>query len=224
MIHRYIHAILETGIAAYRTDQQLVDDLFAELYELEDTEVRAVKTYFEENGLNVYNGYPRLNAKPPFVSIILAQEGEAETYLGDYAGMITEDGHALYGAEVEGSVWNHVYHMPVVAGHPDVTSYMFEMVKTVMLAGLRFLIEQDCFQFSFQGHDLAPDPRYIPERFFVRQLVFSCKRQFARVDRDSRLTKAFEVAGIHIDSSGSPSDVGGVKTLVTTYGVGDDDD
>jgi len=42
------------------------------------------------------------------------------------------------------------------------------------------------------------------------------------VDRLSLSQKAFQVAGIHVDKSGSPSDVGGVKTLVTTYTEGDD--
>jgi hypothetical protein len=223
MIHRYIHNILVSGVAAYRADPELVNDLFDELYELEDTEVRAIKTYFAQKGLNVYSGYPRIDSEPPFVAVILANEGEAETYLSNYAGMITEDGHALYGSDVEGSIWDHVYHLPVVSEHPDITQYLYELVKTIMLAGLRFLVDQECFQFSFSGADLAPDPKFIPERYFVRQLVFSCKRQFAWIDRDSRLTKAFEVAGIHIDRAGSPRDVGGVETLVGVYAEGDDD-
>lgn len=223
MIHRYITAILSTGIAAYRADPVLVDDLFEQLYELEDTEIAAIKTYFAQKGLNVYNGYPRANSAPPFVAVILANEGESDTYIGDYAGMITEDGHAIYGADVEGSIWKHTYHLPVVTEHPDVTSYMYELVKTVMLAGLRTLVDQECMDFSFAGMDLSPDPRYLPERYFVRQLVFSCKRQFSRIDRDSRLTKAFEISGIHIDRSGSPRDVGDVQTLVTPYTVEDDD-
>lgn len=223
MIHRYIHEILTTGITAYKADTRLVDDLFEQLYELEATEIAAIKTIFLEKGLNVYNGYPRRDAKPPFVAIILAQESEVETYIGDYAGMVTEEGHILYGAEVQGSIWDHVFHMPVVSEHPDVTSYMYELVKTLLLVGLQFLVGQECFQFSFSGMDLAPDPKYIPEHLFVRQLVFSCQRQFSRIDRDARLTKAFRVSGIHIDSSGSPSDVGDVETQVTPYTEGDDD-
>lgn len=222
MIHRYIHAILSTGIAAYRADPKLVDDLFLQLYELEDTEAKAIKTYFSQKGLNVYSGFPRIDSEPPFVAIILGQEGESENYIGDYAGMITEEGHALYGAEIEGSVWNHTYRLPVVTEHPDITQYMYELVKTIMLAGLRYLIDQECMDFSFSGQDLAPDPRYLPERYFVRELVFSCKRQFSRIDRDARLTKAFKISGIHIDRSGSPRDVGNVETLIVPYNEGDD--
>lgn len=222
MIHRYIQAILTTGIAAYKADPVLVDDLFDQLYELEDSEVNAIKTYFQQKGFTVYSGYPRIDSKPPYVAVILAGEGESDTYIGDYAGMITEDGHVLYGAEVEGSIWEHNYHIPVVTEHPDITQYMYELVKSVMLAGLPTLVDQECMQFSFSGQDLAPDPRYLPARYFIRQLIFSCKRQFSRIDRDSRLTKAFQVSGIHIDRSGSPRDVGGVETLVTPYTEDDD--
>ena len=224
MIHRYIHNVLTTGVAAYLADPRLVDDLFDQLYAVETSESAAVKTYFLDKGLNVYNGYPRLDAKLPFVAIILASEGEAETFIGNYAGMITEDGDALYGAEVSGAVWDHVYHLPVVSEHPDVTAYLYELVKILLLAGLEYLIDQECMDFSFSGQDLAPDPRYIPERLFVRQLVFSCKRQFLRIDRDSRLTKAFQISGLHVDRSGSPSDVGDVQTLVTPYTAEDEDD
>ena len=222
MIHRFVHQILTTGIAAYKADPKLVDDLFDQLYDLEDTEIVAVKAYFLEHGLNVYSGYPRRDAKPPFVAIILAQENEAETFLGNYVSMVDDDGNTLFGADIEGSFWNHIFHLPVVSPHPDVTSYLYELVKTVLFAGLAYLDEQSCFQYSFSGADLAPDPKYIPENLFVRQLTFSCQRQFARIDRDSRLTKAFAISGVHIDSSGSPSDVGSVETHVTPYAVGDD--
>ena len=153
----------------------------------------------------------------------MAREGESDTYIGDYAGQITEPGDIPLGSEVEGSIWDHVYHLRVVSENPDITSYMYEVIKTIMLAGLDVLTDLECMSFAFSGQDLAPDSKYLPERFFVRQLVFSCKRQFARIDREARLTKAFQVAGIHIDSSGSPSDVGGVETLVTTYTPGDDE-
>jgi len=223
MIHRYINSILTAGIAAYKADPRLVDDLFENLYDLEDTEVEAIKTYFADKGLNVYNGFPRLDSKIPFVAIILAGENEAETFLGNYVGMVDDDGDTLYGADIEGSFWNHVYHLPVVSEHPDVTSYMYELVKMALLVGLSVLSDKGCFQYSFSGADLAPDPRYIPARMFVRQLTFSCERQFARLDRDSRLSKAFAVAGLHVDSSGSSGSVGGVKTLVTPYTGGEDD-
>jgi len=222
MIHRYIHELLTEGVATYQANPELMDDIFDVLYELDEKEAESIKTYFLANGLNVYNGYPRLDSKHPFVAIILASEGEAETFLGDYAGMITEEGE-FYGMDVKGSFWNHVFQLPVVSEHPDITTYLYEMVKVIMIAGLPFLTAQECHTFSFSGADLAPDARYIPNHLFVRQLTFSCQRQLALIDRASKLNKAWQVSGLHIDSSGSPRDVGDVETLITPYAVGDSD-
>ena len=77
------------------------------------------------------------------------------------------------------------------------------------------------FEIKISGGDMAPDPRYMPEHLFVRQIKFGCNREFLRTDLATLRQKAFTVSGIHVDSSGSPSDVGDVKTLITTYGVDD---
>lgn len=224
MIHRYIYDVLTTGIAAYLADTQLVDDLFDELYSLESTETEAIKTYFLAHGLNVVQGYARQDSEFPLVAIVLHHEGEAENFIGDYAGQVDEEGDTLYGAEIESAIWDHIFHLDVYTEHPDVTSYMYEMIKSIMLAGLKVFTELGCAQYRFSGMDLAPDPNYIPAYLFARRMVFSCWRQFYRVDRDSRLLKAFQVSGIHIDKSGSSSDVGGVETNVVPYAVGDEDD
>jgi hypothetical protein len=221
MIQRYLHDLLTVGVQTYQADENLLDDLFDELYELENTEIQAIKTYFQSKGLNVINGYPRRTTEWPAVAIILAGESEAEPYVGNYAGII-DDGE-LQGAEIEGSIWRHHYQLPVATEHPDVTAYLYEMVKSIIFAGLGTLVNQGCFQFTFEGADLAPDSRYMPEQLFVRQLTFGCSREFALIDRQSRLNKAFRIAGLHVDSSGSPGDVGGVKTLVTPYAEGETD-
>lgn len=222
MIQRYLYSLLTTGIETYQADEALLDDLFEELYELESSEIQAIKTYFQSKGLRVVNGYPRRTTDWPAVAIILAGESEFEPYVGNYAGII-DDGE-LMGAEIEGSIWRHNFQLPVATEHPDVTAYLYEMIKSILFAGLQTLLNLGCFQFTFEGADLAPDTRYMPEQLFVRQLTFGCSREFALIDRQSRLGKAFRVAGIHVDSAGSPGDVGGVKTLVEPYGEGEADE
>ena len=217
MIHRLIHSILETGIQAYQNEPKMLDTLFSDLYILDSTEIDSIKTYFLDKGLHVYTGYPRLDAEMPFVTVILSSEGETETVMGQYLGMVDDSGDTLYGADIEGAFWEHNYNLPVVSEHPDITAYMYELVKSIMFAGIKTLVEANCFQFGFTGQDLAPDPKYLPERVFIRQLSIRLQRQFAWVDRDSRLSKAFQVAGIHVDSSASSGDVGEVETLVTPY-------
>lgn len=222
MIHRILHDVLTDGIAVIKADITLLEELFAEHYEIEATETAAIREYFEANGFNVINGYARSDSVFPLVSIVMASEGESQNFLADDAGQILDEDDPYVGADIEAAIWEHVFHLYVFTGNPDITAAYYELVKVVLLAGLDTFTEDGCFAYHMSGMDLAPDPRYVPEHLFVRQLVFKCQREFQRVDKDSRLTKAFQVGGIHIDSSGSPGDVGGVKTLVTPYSEDDD--
>lgn len=218
MIHRVLQQVISVGVNAYALDESLQDDLFAEMFNLTANERASIKTYLAAHPLTVQNGYPRADAPFPLVAIILAQEGQSEQVLGNFAGMIDEEGNTLYGADVEGSLWEHSFQLPVVTEHPDVTSYYYELVKKALVAGLDILVENSCHGFKLSGADLAPNLAYIPTGLFVRQLTFTFQRPFLHIDRGSRLTKAYRVSGLHVDSSGSPSDAGGVKTNIKTYG------
>ena len=224
MIHRLLQQVIKTGVAAYAADNDLIDDLFSEVFSLDAGERTAIKAYFAAHTLAVVNGYPRSNQVFPMAAIILAQEGEAEQFLGNYLGMVDEEGNTLYGADFEGSMWEHTFQIPVASEHPDITTYYYELVKKSLLAGLPSLVEEGCYGFKLGGADLAPDPRYIPEHLFVRQLTFTFKRPFFHLDRASRLAKAFRVSGLHVDRSGSPSDVGAVKTNIGVYTDGGADE
>lgn len=218
MIQRYIHELLTTGFAAYKADPDLLDDLFLDNYGLNSAETSAIKQYFITHTPDVVNGYPRTTTTYPAVAIVLIRENEVENFIGNDVGQETEEGSSLFGADVEGAVWEYVFNLLIFAEHnPDVTSYYYEITKSILLAGLETLDAKGCMVYRMSGADLAPDPRYIPEHLFGRRLELSCQREFQYINRISRLTKAFQVAGIHIDKSGSPSDVGEVETLVTPY-------
>lgn len=217
MIHRYIHTILTEGIAALETDPKIIDELFQDNYELVSDEASTIKQYFIAKSCNVYNGYPRTNTDYPSVNIILGEENETEHVIGDSGGDITDEDDPNYLAEILTAIWGHTYRLLVVTEHPDVTAYYYEIVKFIMLEGFDSLVDDGCFEFELSGNELAPDPRYIPEHLFARQLVFSCQREFQRMGRARQLYRAASVSGIHVDSSGSPSDVGDVQTNVTVY-------
>lgn len=217
MIHRYIYNILKDGVQAITETPDILDELFQDNYELVSEEAEAIETYFLANGLNVYNGYPRKDTKFPSISIILGEENETEHFLNDSAGLITDEDSPNYRAEIFASMWKHSYRLLVITEHPDVTAYYYEIVKFIMLAGQDILADDGCLDFHLSGSELSPDPKYLPEHLFARQLIFSCQREFQRINRNSRLFPIKSVEGIHVDSQGSPSDVGDVKTNVTTY-------
>ena len=217
MIHRYLHSILTTGVTNITDDPTLLDDLFEANYGLEATEVDAVKEYWAEKPLNVVNGFARRDSDFPLIAITLASEQETQHFLGDSAGQEEDPEDEFYQYDIESAIWGHVYRLLIYTDHPDVTAWYYEIVKTILLSGLNILTGEGCFEYRMNGAELAPDPRYIPEHLYGRVLTFSCEREFQRVDRRSRIMKGFAVEGIHIDRSGSPNDVGGVKTLVVPY-------
>lgn len=226
MIHRHIYDVLKLGFELYAADPTLVEDLFIENYGIEATEYAAIKQYFIANPPTIVNGYARTDTKFPAIAIVLMRESESQNFLADSAGQMDDEDDADdpdFGTDIESAIWEYVYHLLIYTEQPDITSYYYELTKSIMLAGLKYLTDEGCFEYHMAGADLAPDPRYIPEHLFLRQVEFSCQREFQRLVKESRLYKAFRVTGLHIDSSGSPSDVGDVKTSVGVYTEGEDD-
>jgi len=217
MINRYIHGILTVGITNILEDTTFLDELFKDNYVIDESEAEAIKTYFLENGCRVKNGYPRKDTVWPAIHIVLGMETESDHFLSDSAGKITDDEDPNYGKELLAAIWEHGYRLIICTEHPDITVAYYEIAKFIMLQGLDVLLGDGCFEFHFSGKDMAPDERYIPAHLFVRELIFQCNREFQHIKRDTDLFNIRKVEGIHVDSSGSPSDVGNVKTNVTTY-------
>jgi len=206
MIQRFLYTTIKTGFEQLRDKPELVDDVFDQ-YDFSDTEIAAIKTSLTEKFPEIKHQYARMDDTFPVISIVLGNEEESDHYIGDYA--LQDDD----GTETISSIWSHSYDCLVYSEHPDHTSYLYEMLKAILISAPLY----DCglHKTHFHGGDLPPDPRYIPAHLFVRKFTLSAEREFERIDRASRLNKAFQLRGIHIDKSGSPSDVGGVKTLVT---------
>jgi hypothetical protein len=218
MIQRFLFTALKLGVEEIQNDPSILEYLFEDHFSLSETERLIIQQVFEETPPKVFHGYLPKDAEVPAYSITLVREGETEHLIGDDAGMVTDQSDPDFGADCYSAIWEHSYNVHCYSQHPDVTSYIYEAAKSIILAQDQVFVGEGLFEIHVSGMDLAPDPRYIPEHLFVRQLTFSCQREFQRVDRAARLRKAFAVRGIHIDSAGSPSDVGGVKTLITPYG------
>lgn len=216
MLHRFLFNVLKTGLTAVKDDPRILDDLFAEGYQLDSSESEAIKTYFLAKPPTVINGYARQDTIFPAIAIVLSSEREAQNFLGDSAGQVMDDSD-LDGADIDSAIWEYSYNLLIYSEHPDVTAYYYEITKSIMLAGYDYLTENGMFEFTLSGTELAPDPRYLPEHLFARQLQFKCQREFQRIRRDSLLLKAWKLSGIHVDKGGSPRDVGEVKTNVTIY-------
>lgn len=208
MIERFFYTVIKEGMAKLRDRPSLIDYLFDQ-YDLGDTEIAAIKKAMVDLHPTVKHQYARLDDTFPVISIVLTGEDESDHVIGDYA-MQEDDG-----TEVYTSFWKHRYDFLIYTENPDHTLYLYEMTKAIVIA--QDLGAAGIFETHFSGGDVAPDPRYVPEHLFVRRFSVEGQREFYSADPDSALGKAFKVRGIHIDKSGSPRDVGGVKTLVTPY-------
>lgn len=220
MIQRYLYDTLKQGVQEILGEMSIIDDIFRVNYCLEQSEVDSIKTAFQANPPNVIHHYARSESEFPLWSVVLESEEESEHYIGDDAGMIDEPDDPLFGADRIASIFTHHYAILTYTEHPDLTLYYYEIAKAILVVAP--LKSQGLFNTHLSGMDVMPDPQYIPEHLFVRKMRFSADREFERIDKDSKLGKAFRVEGIHVDSSGSPSSVGGAKTLVTPYGVLDE--
>lgn len=219
MIHRLLHTILTAGVTTISNDITILNELFERNFALKDPEVDAVKEYFLAHPPEVINGYARKDSAFPLIAIVLANEGESQSFLADEAGPILDPDSPYVNSDITSAIWAHTYNFLIYSDHPDITVYYYEIVKLILLGGLPVLIDDGCFEFELSGGDLSPDPKYLPEHLFGRQITFSCQREFQIVDRDSRLLKAFRLGGIYVDSSGSPSDSEVSKSNITTYEV-----
>lgn len=215
MIHRYLHDLLTTGIAAIQADPSLLDDIFLGNYLIDTSEAEAIRTYFADHPPNVVNGYARKDTAFPAISIVLGTEQESESFIGRSAGLIADEEDQNYQHDLEAAIWTHSYRLMVFAEHPDVAAYYYEITKTIVLNGLDTLLDLGCFDFSFSGTDLIPDPAYLPAHLYGRQILFGCSHEFQSVDYSSRLLKGFQVSGMHIDKAGAPGEVvGDVNTNI----------
>lgn len=219
MIQRFIFTALQNGVDKITANTDLLDNLFKELYDLTPTEVEGIKAFWgsdtpPKGPPKVVHGYAPRDIKVPHYAITLGNEAEKERFLNDDIGQVMDMDDPEFGADEKGSTWTHRYDIMVLAEHPDVVTYYYEIGKQILIDNKDFFDEQGLIDIRISGADLAPDPRYIPEHLFGRRLSFECERLFSTIDRESKLGKAFAIDGLHIDRTGSPSDVGAVKTKI----------
>ena len=215
MIQRLLYKALTKGWEAIKADPTIIDDLFANNFELDQDEVNAIKTFLAAKPPTIVHGYARTDQAPPLISILLTGEREADSVLGDEAGDVTTLDDPDFGSSQYAAFWECNYSLVHMAEHPDVCQYIYELSKSIIMAAKPTFIPYGVYGMQVSGSDLSPDPRYMPEHFFVRQLTISCRAELLTVDKESKLGKVYKVGGIHVDNSSSNEEIGGVKALIT---------
>lgn len=217
MIQRLIFDALEKGVDILVKDFSLLDDMFGgEEYGYSREEIEAVKTIFKTTPPYPVHGYAQRDHTFPLWAIMLAGEQETERALADETGFVDDpDDPEGMGTDIIGSIWDHNYAVLTYSLNADSCIYCYEAARAILMLARREWVNKFGYHnIRLSGADLAPDPRYLPEHMFIRQLTVSVSAEHSFPQPDSRFGRAWKVAGMHVDKSGSPSDVGGVKTLI----------
>jgi hypothetical protein len=219
MIQRFLYDVLTSGMVTINEQPGILEDLFQENYSLSREEVDGIKEFFQTQTPNVIHGWARSDSTFPLYSIVLVREQEIEAVLADDAGQVEDETDSDYQSDCYTAIWEHTYDIMCFSENPDSVQYMYEVAKSLMFAAEAYFVQEGLFERHLSGSDVAPDARYVPEHLFLRRMTFSAQREFLRTDRNSKLYKAFQLRGLHVDSSGSSSDVGDVETNITPYGT-----
>ncbi len=217
MIHRLLYDVLTAGVAEISADLDILERFFLDSYCLESVEIEKIRDLWAKKPPAVIQGYARTDVQPPLYSITLQNESEDQHFLGDEIGIQDDPDLPGFGDDIEGSVWQHGYNIHVYSEHPDATAWYYEAAKIILQRAGGTFNDNGLFEIHMAGMELMPDPRYIPEHLFVRQLTFQCKKVMSvLVEPDVPRVRA--ISGVHVDTPGESSeDVGGVETNVTPY-------
>ncbi|MDQ3171502.1 MAG: hypothetical protein M3Q55_15315 [Acidobacteriota bacterium] len=152
--------------------EMLINHLFAP--SAGDAAASDFLTHFRRRPPTVVLNYPRSSAEAPIYAVVMSEESESDNAIGDFVGesLEGEDGPA---AEYSGAHWEGSFTVFVFAEHPDVTMYLYQLAKAIMLGAKPVMERAGLVDLHFSGGDLSPDEAYVPENLFARALRVSCK-------------------------------------------------
>ena len=171
MIERVLIQTLRTGLAARVAAPSTIVRMCTEGYGLVQSEADAVAKIFVAEPPSVAMQYPREDSKFPLVSVILVDERESTQYINA--------GHTRYigTRHKRASIWEQKFALWVSTKHPDLTLYLYAMVKDIMLASRDDLVASGVVVSSYAGSDMGPNADYAPFWLFIRQLLVSATQQ-----------------------------------------------
>lgn len=206
-IERLIFDILKENIDALKLKPQVFEDFIFRGVQNRDEAQRA-REYFEKHPPTVIQGYPRTDSYFPCYAITLGTESVAQDYIGEDAfntdilgdAFIDDDGYAK---DCHIRRWAHNFDVFTYVDHPDVCLYYYNLAKKILISNKNRFISQDLDNISYNGADMAPDPRYSPEFLFVRRLSLSLQSDWDYTDDENPLFEGYSVEGISV-SDGEP--------------------
>ena len=221
MIERLIIRALRKGIDDLLAEPGRIATFFRCTLDLTEEEAEKVVELFASRTPTVQFQYPRKDPVFPLYAVVLAGEEEiSPRALDDFGGFTdmvdpTAVSLGLIGDDyiVRTSIFRGTYHVITYSEHPDLTLYLYELAKHILIRERDYFKENGALDTALSGRDMGPDAKYGPEWVFVRRLEFQMSRQFNVYD--DRGVTIRDVRGISVITDGDQPSVTGV----TPYNV-----
>jgi hypothetical protein len=182
LAERQVQDRLEARIEWYKADSRRFERMLLENGVGADEASRA-RSQFDDEPPAVIQGYARQGGVFPCVAIVLGVDENADDYLGEDAPFLgesddpdAEDGLDYYRDEETGAIldphmrrWNTRLDLYLYADHPDVTRYLYKLVKHILVSSRAHWHSLNFEEVTYSGAELAPDPRYLPADMFTRR-------------------------------------------------------
>lgn len=189
---RVVYYVVKSGLELLKEDPSWIDRV---LVQLSSEEISKIKLWLATVEFSVIHGYARKDAKMPLVSILEINEKDAQSYLNDHIGL---DDPELMAAEFLGEVNPFRDQAVIVSGgrievqleawiyaeNPDITHYMHKFVWVLLHSSRDILGKRGITVGSMSGGDVVPDPKFMPEKAYIRRIVLPVSGDRIYGDRD----------------------------------------
>lgn len=174
---RVILRMVQLGIDTIRAHPEELDDILGTDNPggLEAAEVQKVKTAFAKNPPTVIQSYPRSDSPFPVIAVMLSSDTDNAEFLSETEQFYDEDEDLI---EEEGEYRerrrNDTVTIRVYDTHPDLVSYYYRVLKRIIEAGTRYMIDRGLHLPKLTGQELMPTAdRGAFDQLFVRGLSVS---------------------------------------------------
>lgn len=205
---RLLQRLLQNSIDFLTENPAELERFFSHFYD-DSISVEERKQYtdrFLKTPPRAQLGYARQSTEFPYWGIVLTDDNEEDSFVGDHVGVDTETF-----TEFDGALFTSTYSVYVYTNHPDVTSYQYALAKSIVLGGRKWLLSQGLMEIQLSGGDLGPEESLFPDAVYLRVLRMKCKapNSVPRV----LLAHKTKLGGIHNDDAIVDGVRGGVHAL-----------
>lgn len=228
MLQRKIFDVLDRGRDFINDNDKFLVDFFCgqglTTEEAEDVrtywnskDFKRRRTYDPVKGVDIIHQFPAGDqvGYPCWAIVLIGESEESPRFLGDEADDEVVDGVLQ---STTASVWRSTYDIFTIADNPDVCIYYHELARFFMMRSRDYMKTEaggSVLSSSFSARDIMRDPRYNPDRHFVRALqveLVRTERQFASIQEG----RGKYVGGVYVNNTDG-LDIIGVNPKATPY-------